>query len=113
MEWIAQFLERREKEHNLRVLSPIDWRGPARLAQSGKEYVDFSSNDYLGLSTHPELVEAADAALKQYGVGAAASRLMSGDLKIHHTLEEETAAFKSKERALVFNSGYQANVGII
>ena len=73
--------------------------------------MDFSSNDYLGLSTHPDIVAAAQAALERYGVGAGASRLMSGDLAIHHELEEAVAAFKGKEAALVFNSGYQANTG--
>ena len=78
----------------------------------GQEYLDLSSNDYLGLAEHPRLAEAAKQAMDAFGTSASASRLMSGDLDIHHLLEERVAAFKSKESALVFNSGYQANVGI-
>jgi len=81
--------------------------------RGGREYVDFSSNDYLGLSGHPALVRAAKEALEAFGVGAGASRLMSGDLSIHHELEAAVATFKGAEAALVFNSGYQANTGIV
>ena len=81
--------------------------------RDGREYVDFSSNDYLGLSSHPALVAAAREALDRYGVGSGASRLMSGDLAIHHELEDGVAVFKGSEAALVFNSGYQANTGIL
>lgn len=113
MESIEQFLKQRQAQHTLRVLSPLTSRRPGKAIQAGREYVDFSSNDYLGLSSHHELIDAARAALESFGVGASASRLMSGDLEAHHELEEETAAFKGKEDALLFNSGYQANVGII
>jgi 8-amino-7-oxononanoate synthase len=108
-----EFLEERERRQLLRRLVPSSGRAPALSVRDGREYVDFSSNDYLGLSSHPALVAAAREALDRYGVGAGASRLMSGDLAIHHELEEETAAFKGSESALVFNSGYQANTGIV
>jgi len=78
-----------------------------------KEYVDFSSNDYLGLSSHPKLKEAAIKAINKFGVSSCASRLLSGDTEIFHALEDAVARFKEKEAALIFNSGYQANVGII
>jgi len=113
MEAWKEFLEERERLQLLRRLSPSEERRPGFAVRGGKEYVDFSSNDYLGLSSHPALVAAARDALDRYGVGAGASRLMSGNLSIHHELEEEVAAFKSTESALVFNSGYQANMGII
>ncbi len=113
MESLERFLERREQSHARRRLKPVTRRGPGRVTQGGREYIDFSSNDYLGLSSHPELLKAARAALDAGGTSSSASRLMSGDLEIHHTLEEETAVFKGKESALVFNSGYQANVGVI
>ncbi len=83
------------------------------MQRDGRWYVDLSSNDYLALSQHPRLVAAAESALRQYGTGSGASRLMSGDLRLHHELEAGTASFKRKEAALVFNSGYQANVGLI
>lgn len=107
------FLEERERQQLLRRLSPSEGRRPGVAVRGGREYVDFSSNDYLGLSSHPALVAAAKKALERFGVGAGASRLMSGNLTIHHELEEEVAAFKGAESALVFNSGYQANLGII
>lgn len=74
---------------------------------------DFKSNDYLGLSKHPEVVSAAaDAALK-FGAGARASRLVSGSLSIHASLEEKLAQFKKTEDALVFPSGFQTNLGTV
>lgn len=107
------FLEDRERRQLLRRLVPSGDRSPGVAVRGGRDYVDFSSNDYLGLSAHPSLVAAAMGALEKYGVGAGASRLMSGDLAIHHELEREVAAFKGAEAALVFNSGYQANTGIV
>jgi 8-amino-7-oxononanoate synthase len=113
MEDWKQFLEERERRQLLRRLVPSSGRAPALAVRDGREYVDFSSNDYLGLSSHPALVAAAREALDRYGVGSGASRLMSGDLAIHHELEDSVAVFKGSEAALVFNSGYQANTGII
>ncbi|MHB1040414.1 MAG: aminotransferase class I/II-fold pyridoxal phosphate-dependent enzyme, partial [Desulfobacteria bacterium] len=108
-----RFLEERERRQLLRRLVPSSGRAPALAVRDGREYVDFSSNDYLGLSSHPALVAAAREALDRYGVGSGASRLMSGDLAIHHELEDSVAVFKGSEAALVFNSGYQANTGIV
>ncbi len=108
-----EFLEERERQQLLRRLVPSEARAPGVAVRGGREYVDFSSNDYLGLSTHPAVVAAAREAVERHGVGAGASRLMSGDLAIHHALEEEVASFKGTGAALVFNSGYQANTGIV
>ena len=113
MENWEKFLEEREQARLIRRLFPSEERRPGIVVREGKEFVDFSSNDYLGLSSHPAVVAAARDALERYGVGAGASRLMSGSLSIHHELEEEIAAFKGTERALVFNSGYHANIGIV
>ncbi len=113
MEGWKEFLEERGRLHLLRRLSPSEDRRPGVAVRGGREYVDFSSNDYLGLSCHPALAAAAREALERYGTGTGASRLMSGDLEIHHELEEEVAAFKGTDAALVFNSGYQANTGIV
>jgi len=113
MEELVEFLAERKAAHTLRVLSPLTDRAPGRATQDERDFVDFSSNDYLGLSAHPAVVEAAQQALTRYGVGAGASRLMSGDLEIDHQLETELAAFKGTEAALLFNSGYQANTGIL
>lgn len=113
MEEISEFLKKRAEQGLLRILKPIAWRNKARIFFNGKEYIDFASNDYLALSNHPKLIGAAKKAAEEFGVGAGASRLMSGDFKLHHRLEEEIARFKNKEAALFFNSGYQANTGII
>jgi 8-amino-7-oxononanoate synthase len=113
VERIGEFLKERQREGLLRRLRPAASRKAGRISFGDKEYIDLSSNDYLGLSNHPALKEAAKEAVEEYGSGSSASRLLSGDLEIYHRLEEEIAAFKGKARALVFNSGYQANVGII
>lgn len=113
MERIKSFLEERKKNNLLRTLNPVSARKGGKIYLKGKEYIDFSSNDYLGLSSHPELKEAARDALEGWGTGSSASRLLSGDSDIYHELEEKVADFKGKEASLVFNSGYQANLGII
>jgi 8-amino-7-oxononanoate synthase len=113
MDGIDKFLKERKENNLLRVLQPADFRKEGKIYFRDKEYFDFSSNDYLGLSSHPILKDASKMALDKFGSSSSASRLLSGDLTIYHELEEKTAVFKGKESALVFNSGYQANVGII
>jgi len=110
---IEEFLKKRGEDNLLRVLKPATSRGQGLRNSNGREFIDLSSNDYLGFSTHPKLKQAAKEAVDKLGVGSSASRLLSGDLDIYHKLEEKTAQFKGKEKALVFNSGYQANLGII
>ena len=79
----------------------------------GRELLCFCSNNYLGLANHPALVEAATNALQRWGVGAAASRLISGHMEAHEELERAIAEFKGAEAAIVFPTGYMANVGAI
>lgn len=110
---IENFLRKREEQNLLRTLHPMGHRSRGIVRTNNKEYIDLSSNDYLGLSQHPFLKEAAALAVIKYGLGSGASRLLSGDFEIHHQLEKEVAEFKNTESALVFNSGYQANVGIL
>jgi len=113
MDRIEQFLREREEQDLLRTLHPASSRKGGSICFGDKGYIDFSSNDYLGLEGHAALKEASQKATEKLGTGSSASRLLSGDLDIHHQLEEKVADFKGKERALVFNSGYQANAGII
>ncbi len=113
MEEIKDFLKKREDGGLLRTLKPSSSRGNGRITIDSKEYFDFCSNDYLGISNHEYLKEAAAKAISRFGTGSSASRLLSGDYSLHHSLEEKVAAFKNKEAALVFNSGYQANIGIL
>lgn len=79
----------------------------------GKNFLSFSSNDYLGLANHPDVVAALQDAAAQYGVGSGASHLVCGHSVEHHALEAELAAFCGRERALLFSSGYMANLGAI
>lgn len=87
-------------------------QGP-RIQIDGREFLNFSSNDYLGLANDPLLKRAASDAIEKYGVGAGASRLVCGNLEPYEALERKLAAFKAKEAAIVFGSGYAANVGAI
>ena len=87
-------------------------QGP-RLVIDGRECLNFSSNDYLGLANDPILRRAAVGAIDKYGVGAGASRLVCGNVEPYAVLEERLARFKNKEAAIVFGSGYAANVGTI
>ena len=79
----------------------------------GERVMSFASNDYLGLANHPRVVEAAMRALKRYGLGAAASHMVTGHMQPHHDLEIRLAKFLSLPRALLFSSGYAANLGIL
>lgn len=88
-------------------------RSGVHVVQNGKKYVSFSCNDYLGLANEKEVVEAARAALDEYGVGAGASRLITGNHPLYAKLEKQLAKMKKTESALVFGSGYLANLGII
>lgn len=83
------------------------------LKVQGKSVLNFSSNDYLGLAHHPALIEASIAATQTWGTGTGASRLITGSQSLHSELETELASFKRVERALLFNSGYHANLGVI
>ncbi|MBL4788444.1 MAG: aminotransferase class I/II-fold pyridoxal phosphate-dependent enzyme, partial [Kordiimonadaceae bacterium] len=80
---------------------------------SGATLINFSDNDYLGLSFHPEVIEASRAATGEHGVGAGASRLVTGHYPLCDRLEKKIATIKGTEAALVFGSGYLANTGII
>jgi len=115
MERMNKFLLEREKAGTLRSLAPLTrlGRGWVRLLDSENRLLDFSSNDYLALSEHPEVVAAGIKYLEMFGAGAGSARLMSGDLEINHLLEEKIAELKSKEAALTFGSGYLANIGIL
>jgi 8-amino-7-oxononanoate synthase len=87
-------------------------QGPT-LILDGREVINFSSNNYLGLANHPALGEAAKSAIDRYGCGAGASRLISGNMTLHEELESKIAEFKGTEAALVFNSGFQLNTGVV
>jgi 8-amino-7-oxononanoate synthase len=81
--------------------------------QTDRDMINLGSNNYLGLTTHPEVVDAAKKALDQFGTGNGAGSMVGGTFTIHRELEEELADFTGKESAILFNSGYNANIGII
>src|SRR5712672_438760 len=95
---------------NLRVLQ--DAQAP-ECTVDGKHVINLASNNYLGLTTHPKLREAAIAATKKYGVGSGAVRTVSGTMSIHMELEEKIARFKNTEACVVFQSGFTANAGTV
>ena len=87
--------------------------GGTRLRVDGAELVAFCSNDYLGLADHPRVVAAFLAAAREWGVGSGASHLVSGHCREHHALEEELAAFVGRPHALLFSTGYMANLAVV
>jgi 8-amino-7-oxononanoate synthase len=93
-----------------------------RIAQSpqgplmqvdGQQYLTFCSNDYLGMANHPKLIESFQAAAKQYGVGSGAAHLVNGHTQAHESLEHALAKFTGREKAILFSTGYMANLGVI
>ena len=103
-------LRERGLHRRLRMISGP--QGP-RVLLDGRPVLLLCSNNYLGLADHPRVREAAAEAAMRWGVGAGASRLISGNMKLHRRLEERLAAFKDQEGALLFGSGYLANTGAI
>jgi len=83
------------------------------LQIDGKNIVNFCSNDYLGLANHPDVVSAFKTAVDHYGVGSGSAHLICGHSAAHHALEDELAAFTGRDRALLFSTGYMANIGVI
>ncbi len=102
-----------KQEHAWRELRTVSGRQGAHISIAAKRYVNFGSNDYLGLSQHPALLRAAQDATGRWGTGAQASRLVSGNLELHEQLERATAEWKQSEACLVYPSGYSANVGLL
>ena len=91
----------------------LDTAQSARVREGGRELLNFSSNDYLGFANHPRLKQAAVAAIESHGVGAGASPLVSGHSRLHEDAERAFAEFVGLPRALLFGSGYAANLGIL
>jgi 8-amino-7-oxononanoate synthase len=111
--WAEEPLATLERQALRRHLEPLESPVGARVRVAGRELLNFSSNDYLGLAADPRVVAAARAALEVHGVGAGASRLVVGDSTAHQSLERALAAFQGTDAALLFNSGYAANVGTL
>src|SRR5512135_3627938 len=112
---LASRLQRLRAANLERVRSVVDARtaGCTRLRIGDDDFLAFCSNDYLGLAQHPQVVEAFADASRRWGVGSGASHLVCGHTREHHALEEELAAFVGRGRALLFSTGYMANLAIV
>jgi 8-amino-7-oxononanoate synthase len=113
MDFIGKELDALRRRGLYREFKTLDGATDRIVTLYGTTFLCFSSNNYLGLANDPRLVAAAKDALDEYGVGAGASRLVSGNQRIHRELERRLAEFKGTEAAIVFPTGYMANVGTI
>lgn len=113
LDFLGRELEALEGIGRLRTLRWLESPLRGRVKMGGREVVLLCSNDYLGISQAPSLKEAALKAFQEWGAGAPASRSISGSLLIHRQLEEELARLKGAEAALLFSTGYMANIGLL
>ena len=111
--WLESELDHLNQTGLRRSLRSVITAPTGRILLDGCEVILLGSNNYLGLSVHPVVIEAAATAVQTYGTGASASRLMSGNCHLHAELESKIAKAKGTEASLVFGSGYLANIGII
>lgn len=110
---LAEQLEQRKADHLYRSRKVLESPQSVEPIINGKKVLSFCSNDYLGLANHPDVVKSFKKAADQYGVGSGSAHLVSGHSAEHHALEEELANFMGTERALLFSTGYMANLGVV
>ena len=113
MRGLAANLERQKALNLYRTRRVLDSPAGVTAVIDGQRYLSFCSNDYLGLANHPEVIQAMQQGAAEYGVGSGAAHLVSGHSRAHHALEEELAAFTRRPRALLFSTGYMANLGVV
>jgi 8-amino-7-oxononanoate synthase len=113
MDWLTHELAQIKNQGLYRKLKTIESPQTSRIIKDGKELVNLSSNNYLGLTTHPKVKKSAVDAIEKYGTSAGSSRLISGNFDLYNSLEEKIAQFKGTEAAIVFGTGYMANIGVI
>ncbi|MCU1352756.1 MAG: 7-keto-8-aminopelargonate synthetase-like enzyme, partial [Acidimicrobiales bacterium] len=112
--WVAQRLDAIRAAGRWRAARELDAFGPTgTMTADGRRVVSFASNDYLGLTAHPAVIAAAHAALDRWGAGSGASRIVTGARPVHAELEAELADWKHSERAVLFPTGYAANLGVL
>jgi len=112
-ERLSRVLEQRRQQDLYRNRLTLDSPQGPIVSLGGRDYLNFCSNDYLGLAAHPRVIERLRDAAREYGVGSGASHLVCGHSAPHHQLEEALADFTGRPRALLFSSGYMANTGIL
>lgn len=113
MSFFKDEIDRISRSGLYRSLLTIEPAANGRATINGKDAILLCSNNYLGLADHPALKKASIEAINRYGSGSGASRLVSGNMELHEILEARIAAFKGAEAAILFNSGYSANIGTI
>ena len=113
LDWLTQEIDGLKDQGLYNRIRTIGSAQGARLIVDGKDVLNFCSNNYLGLANHPKIVEAAQAAMKKYGVGPAAVRSIAGTTDLHVELEKRLAKFKGAEDVITFQSGFTANIGTI
>jgi 8-amino-7-oxononanoate synthase len=106
-------LQRRREQQLYRQRRVLEGPQGTVVPMDGRSWLAFCSNDYLGLANHPDLIQALQQAAARYGVGSGAAHLVCGHSAEHHALEEELAEFTGRPRALLFSTGYMANMGTI
>jgi len=113
LQWIQDELQKLKDDGLYNRIRTLSSPQGAWLVVDGKRVLNFCSNNYLGLANHPRIVQAAQEAMKKYGVGPAAVRSIAGTMDLHLELERRLAAFKGVEAAITFQSGFTANMGTI
>jgi glycine C-acetyltransferase len=113
LSYLHDQIEQWRAEGAYQRLRILESESAAESRFDGKQVINLASNNYLGLTTHPKLREAAIQAVKDFGVGSGAVRTISGTMRIHMQLEERIAAFKNVEACVVFQSGFAANAGAV
>ncbi|MFA5474982.1 MAG: glycine C-acetyltransferase [Acholeplasmataceae bacterium] len=113
MSFLKPYLDALKADGVYRQLPVNEGPCDAEIVLNGKKVINLSSNNYLGFANHPRLKKAAIEAIEKYGVGAGAVRTIVGNMDIHEQLDEVIAAFKKEEAALVFQSGFNVNAGVI
>jgi glycine C-acetyltransferase len=113
LQWIQDELQKLKDDGLYNRIRTLSSPQGAWLVVDGKRVLNFCSNNYLGLANHPHIVQAAQEAVKKYGVGPAAVRSIAGTMNLHLELERRLAAFKGVEAAITFQSGFTANLGTI
>jgi glycine C-acetyltransferase len=113
LQWIQDEVQKLKDDGLYNRIRTLSSPQGAWLVVDGKRVLNFCSNNYLGLANHPRIVQAAQEAVKKYGVGPAAVRSIAGTMDLHLELERRLAAFKGVEAAITFQSGFTANIGTI
>ena len=110
---LGSALSERKANHLYRKRRELETAQGAAVVVDGKNYLNFCSNDYLGLANDPVVVAAFKQAADEFGVGSGASHLVCGHSRLHHQLEERLADFVGRDRVLLFSTGYMANLGVV